>query len=152
MEKKKRVNVGPDGMNQFDRRAKQELEDIKKMGAPSKFGTPEEMEAKIDAYFLECDEQNRPYTIAGLGYALGVDRKTVYNYSIKDNFFHIIKRAREKVLVSLEEKMIKEGRPGQIFVGKNYGYADKVEIETTKSNAPDLSGLSIEEIKKMLDK
>ena len=48
--------------------------------------------------------------------------------------------------------MIKEGRPGQIFVGKNYGYADKVEIETTKSNAPDLSGLSIEEIKKMLDK
>ena len=55
-------------------------------------------------------------------------------------------------LTNLEEKMIKEGRPGQIFVGKNYGYADKVEIETTKSNAPDLSGLSIEEIKKMLDK
>lgn len=147
-----KVTVGKDGMNYFDRKAKEELESINKGGQPEKFGSPEELKEKIDKYFIQCDAERRPYTIAGLGVALGVDRKTIYNYSRKDHFFHTIKEAREKILASFEERVAKEGKPGQIFLMKNYGYADKVEIEQTGNNGPDLSGLTVEEIKKMLGK
>ena len=148
-----RATKGKDGLNRFERLALKEQEQLKtQTGRTLKFGSPAALEEKINNYFKECDEQGRPYTIAGLAYFLDCDRQTIYNYAIKDEFVGIIKRARGKILASFEERTVKEGKPGQIFIMKNYGYSDKLEIEAAKEVTPDLSGLSIEEIKTLVEK
>lgn len=102
-------------------------------GRPAIFKDPKELEEKIAAYFAMCERDGRPETFAGLGVWLDVDRKTVYNYAKKDEFFHTMKKARNYILAKLEEKMASEGRAGQIFLAKNYGYTDRQEMELTGS-------------------
>ncbi len=98
-------------------------------GRPAIFKDPKELEEKIAQYFAMCEQTGRPETFAGLAVWLGVDRKTVYNYAEKDEFFHTMKKARDYILAKLEEKMMAEGKAGQIFLAKNYGYTDKTETE-----------------------
>lgn len=102
---------------------------VVKNGRPPLYNSAEELEKLIDAYFKDCDKRQRPPTIAGIAYWLGMDRKSIYNYEKKEKFFHIIKRARDKILSNLEEEMILRGNGGTIFLAKNYGYSDKQEIE-----------------------
>ena len=40
------------------------------MGMTPKYKTPEAMQKKIDAYFVQCDEEKKPYTVTGLTLAL----------------------------------------------------------------------------------
>lgn len=123
-------------------------------GRPSMWETPEKLQDDINRYYKHCDECNKPYTIAGMASYLNVDRKTIYNYSYKDEFIHIIKKAREKILASLEEKAITNGNAGTIFILKQYGYNDRQEIVSENVNVNkniDLTQLSVEEIKKILN-
>jgi hypothetical protein len=41
------------------------------MARPRKYQTADELEAAIDAYFVACDADKRPYTIPGLVLSLG---------------------------------------------------------------------------------
>jgi hypothetical protein len=100
-------------------------------GRPQLYSNAEELEKLVNDYFIDCELKEKPTTIAGLAYWLEMDRKTLYNYEKKEQFFHIIKRARDKVLANLEELMIEKGNGGTIFLAKNYGYTDKQEIEHT---------------------
>lgn len=104
-------------------------------GQPPRWETPEELQEDIDLYIKTCHEEGRPLTIAGLALAVGVDRQTIYNYEKKDEYFGIIKRARDHILAFLEEKMMMEGKAGQIFLAKNYGYTDRQEIESSGTNS-----------------
>ena len=98
-------------------------------GRPLKFKTDEELQEAINNYFEYCKQYKKPETIAGLAYHLGVERKTIYNYENRDEFLLTIKKARDRILAGLEEALFKEGKSGQIFLAKNYGYSDKQEIE-----------------------
>ena len=100
-------------------------------GRPKTFNNPEQLKTLVDNYIKECNDNDKPPTIAGLAYSLGVDRKTIWNYEQRDEFFPIIKKARDFIMSELEIKLMQEGKGGQIFLAKNYGYADKVEIENT---------------------
>ena len=100
-----------------------------KVGRPLTYKTKEELEFIIDSYFENCEERERPPTIAGLSYWLDVDRKTIYNYEKKDEFLHTIRRARDKIIMNIEEELISKGNSGTIFLAKNYGYTDKQEVE-----------------------
>lgn len=103
-------------------------------GRPLKFKTAEDLQQKIDEFMDWCEHNERPPTIARLATFLDVDRHTIYNYEQKDDFFHTIKRAREKILAHLEEELMIKGNSGQIFLAKNYGYTDKQEVENTNYN------------------
>lgn len=103
-------------------------------GRPKLFSTPKELQDRIDDYFESCRDGGKPFTIAGLAYWLEMDRKSIYNYEKDDEFFHTIKRARDKILATLEEMIAVDGRAGQIFLAKNYGYTDKMEVESTNIN------------------
>jgi len=105
------------------------------MGRPMKYKDSDKLNEDIKKYFRHCDEEGKPYTIAGLALWLDVDRHTIYNYEKKEQFFHIIKKARDVILASWEERVISEGKPGQIFLMKNYGYTDKSEREQDKIKA-----------------
>ena len=74
-------------------------------------------------------------TLAGLAEKLKVDRKTLLNYSYKDEFFPSIKKAKSRI-ETFESQRLNE-RPaaaGTIFSLKNnYGWKDTTEIGITGS-------------------
>lgn len=98
-------------------------------GRPPKYKTKEEIQEKIDNYFKECQLNNKPYTITGLGLALDMSRQDLINYSKKDEFFDTIKRAKMRVENYLEERLINDSSAtGIIFnLKNNYGWKDKQE-------------------------
>jgi hypothetical protein len=113
-------------------------------GRPLKFSSPEELQAKIDAYFESCwDEvivrgpkgaimtvnqetgqeeplkekvQIRPYTITGLAVALDTSRTVLLDYEDKDEFSNTIKNAKNKIETFAEEQLYQLKNPaGAIF-------------------------------------
>lgn len=100
------------------------------MGRPVLWETPEALQEKVNEYFTYCDTNGRPPTIAGLAYYLDVDRQTIYNYGKKEDFFDIIKKARNRIMMYLEENAVMGAGAGTIFVMKQYGYTDKQEVDT----------------------
>lgn len=94
-------------------------------GRPLIFDSPEKLLEAITAYF---DGTERP-TLAGLAYGLGIDRSTLYNYAERDQFFHIIKKARERIEAAYEERLVWDNSPtGTIFALKNMGWKDRNEV------------------------
>jgi hypothetical protein len=106
------------------------------MGRPMKFTSVEEMQNAIDNYFMDCDDNGRPYTVSGLAYALGTNRQTLINYEGNEEFFDTIKGAKARIECYNEEKLYDKNVPttGVIFnLKNNYGWKDKQEIEANLS-------------------
>ena len=138
-------------------------------GRPMKYNTREDLENAIDNYFNECKLNKKTMitkdgilnvsspkvpTIAGLAYAIGVDRQTVYNYEKNQEYFDIIKRARDYILAEIESAAINDdvNNGPVIFVMKNYGYSDKQEIEHSGGIEQRLNSDQVkEEIDKLLE-
>ena len=94
-------------------------------GRPLKY-TAEELKTAVDLYFATTDR----VTLAGLALALDIDRHTLYNYAEREEFFHIIKKARERVEARYEERLVYDNnQTGVIFALKNMGWRDKSEVE-----------------------
>ena len=95
-----------------------------------KYKTKEQLKKGIDDYFKKCDKNNRPYTISGLALSLGIDRRTLVNYSERDLFFPLIKNAKLKIQEMLEENLYRLGNnSGIIFnLKNNYGWRDNIEV------------------------
>lgn len=95
-----------------------------------KYKTQEQLKKGIDAYFIKCDEDNRPYTMSGLALALGIDRITLINYGKNDLFFTLVKEAKDKVQAQLEENAL-IGKGNAVFtifnLKNNYGWKDTIE-------------------------
>jgi hypothetical protein len=147
-------------------------------GRPLKYGNVEELRKRIDAYFDSLWEEDwRPITdkqglivewvqqkdkdgnplmklkeqptITGLAMYLDTSRETLINYQARDQFFEIIKKAKD-LCEYWTEKDASNGTINYalgIFKLKNYGWVDKVEI----SNSSDDSKLSDNEIRDRLN-
>ena len=104
------------------------------VGRPRVFKSVEEVEEKINAYFNYCEEKEKPYTMSGLAYYLGIDRKTLLNYSKNEEYFHTIKKARDKVQMQLEECLYRLGNnSGVIFnLKNNFDWKDKIEHSSSE--------------------
>jgi len=111
-------------------------------GRPKRWNSREALNKDIASYWEYCNENNKPPTIAGLAYYLNCDRQTIYNYAKDDEFFDIIKRARNYIMMCLEEEAIINGKAGTIFVMKQYGYTDKQELDTTVKGDQFIKALS----------
>lgn len=111
-------------------------EEKRKVGRPLKFGSVEEMQEKIDAYFEECDVKEDPYTITGLALALDTSRETLLDYEDKDEFSDTVKKAKLKC-ENYAEKFLFKGKNvvGSIFNLKNNykRWVDKQEIVKTEA-------------------
>lgn len=114
------------------------MSDQSVMGRPTAFKSVEELEAKIEEYFktdafmdIGFDDNGNPIkqfapTLTGLALALGVDRKTIYNYSQKDDYFPAIKKARSRVENALERHLYTKNVTGAIFnLKNNFGWNDR---------------------------
>lgn len=102
------------------------------MARPKLYTSVKEIEEDIENYFIECDKNEKPYTVSGLAYALDMDRKTLLNYSKSEEFFPTIKKAKQKIEQQLEENAL-TGKGNATFtifnLKNNYKWQDKVEIE-----------------------
>lgn len=117
-------------------------------GRPLKFANIKELQTKIDKYFDSCFRpmvnlktneivhdangnelltQFRPFTVAGLAYALGTNRMTLINYQNREEFFEVIIRAKERCEAYTEESLFDRDKcNGAKFVLTNgYGWEDK---------------------------
>lgn len=99
------------------------------VGRPLKFQSVDDLQEQIDAYFATVVPSQ--YTITGLAMALGVDRLTLINYQDREEFFNTIKDAKTKVEFGYELSLRANGRAGDIFGLKNFGWTDKTETDIT---------------------
>lgn len=151
-------------------------EEKNKVGRPLKFKTPEEMQVEIDKYFDSCfrpvrvfikdtnkyinltdeneeiiKEQYKPFTMAGLAYALGMSRQALLNYSERDEFVDTITQAKQRCEIYAEERLYdRDGNRGAIFsLSNNFkGWADKQTIETTKEPTININMINNENLQK----
>ena len=119
-------------------------------GRPLKFQSVEEMQEKIDEYFKNTPDEE--LTVTGLALALDTDRQTLVNYEKRDEFFDTIKKAKTIVENSYERALRKNGRTGDIFALKNFGWQDKQEISAEVDNKNNYEKLTDEEIDILLGK
>lgn len=107
------------------------------MARPKLYENVEDLEKDIKKYFVDCDKKGKYYTISGLAYALDMDRKTLLNYSKREEFFPTVKKAKLKIESQLEECLYRLGNnSGVIFnLKNNYGWKDNNnENETNTKN------------------
>ena len=96
---------------------------------PLKFKTAEDLQNKINVYFEDCKEQEIPLSITGLALALDTNRQTLINYQEKDGYENIVDRAKLMIENAYEIRLINNGRSGDIFALKNFGWTDRQEID-----------------------
>lgn len=102
--------------------------ELRKIGRPLKIETPEQMEQILNEYFSTTEENK--ITITGICLALDLDKKNFYEYGKRKGYEDIVKRARMIVENSYEISLRENGRTGDIFALKNFGWVDKQEIES----------------------
>ena len=101
--------------------------ELRKVGRPLKIETPEQMVKILNDYFENTDENK--ITITGLCLALGLDKSTFYDYEKREGYKEIVNRARLLVENSYEMSLRENGRTGDIFALKNFGWKDNIEVE-----------------------
>jgi hypothetical protein len=114
-----------------------------KGGRPLAFDSVEELEEKVNEFFTSDDahiinfkegQEEKVYapTMSGLALFLDVDRKTITNYSNKEEYFPTIRKARARIESHLEKKLYGNNVTGLIFnLKNNFDWKDKSEIENT---------------------
>lgn len=120
-----------------------------KAGRPLKFKSPEELQAKIDAYYEWAKENKKHITITGLAWFLDTNRQTLLRYEEEDSellksvsedvrqaFRDTVKRAKARIEMEYEESLYnKNSAVGAIFTLKNnYNYVDKQEVAQKVEN------------------
>ena len=115
---------------------------------------PKQVQERITLYFNYCLENDMKPGVAGISLALGVDRRTFYNWSVGASRQHthtaIIQHAKQ-MLESLWESYVMNGRinpVSAIFIAKNhFGYRDQSEFvlsPTPATNDDDLTAAELE--------
>lgn len=102
---------------------------------------PAQVEERIVWYFGKCAEDDMKPTVSGMALALGIDRKTLYDWSRGNvravSHSPIVKKAMD-MLGALWEDYMQNGKINPvsgIFLGKNhFGYTDKQEIIVEPKN------------------
>jgi hypothetical protein len=121
------------------------------VGRPPKYKTPQELQAKIDEYFRNCDEgkivtrlnkrlevvtytQRIPYLLCDLAYHLGfADRHAISDYKGRsDEFNTVISRARTKCEGDLARGSIQgeyDAKSTGLVLSATHGYSVKTQID-----------------------
>tara|TARA_R110000772_G_scaffold63143_1_gene141577 strand:+ start:2852 stop:3241 length:390 start_codon:yes stop_codon:yes gene_type:complete len=112
---------------------------VKKVGKPLAFETVEDLSKAIDNYFksdayIPDKEGNPEYlpTVSGLALSIGVDRRTIVNYSNREEYFPTIKKARARIEAFVETRLYGNNVTGCIFnLKNNFDWKDKSEVSQT---------------------
>ena len=114
------------------------------------FTSEEELEAAIEDYFQslrvfidEIEEkpdgtkttrkvelEPEPPTMAGLAHHLGVVRNTIWNYGMKDDFGHVIARAKNRLAMYSERSLFdqRKANGAKFSLEVNHGYGREADL------------------------
>jgi hypothetical protein len=102
------------------------------------------MQRDIDAYFAQCTDENPPL-ISGLAYHLDMTTHSLRNYEERDEFFTVVKRAKQRIEMAVEKNLHGSACTGSIFwLKNNAGYRDKHESEVSGPNGGPIQVSKIE--------
>ena len=128
--------------------------DMKFTGRPPKFIDADELEEKIAEYFEDCDNNDKPYTVTGLAYTLGISVQQLRDYknavdninilkqlddTIKAELSCVVKRAYQMCEMYAEKRLLdskcNKSPVGYIFALKNFqgDFVDKQEVVNTEN-------------------
>lgn len=96
-----------------------------KLGRPLKFVTPEDLIAPIESYLNSTPREE--YSVTGLAMVIG-SKQLLSDYEKREGFSEIVKEAKLIVENSYELSLRKNGRTGDIFALKNFGWSDNQDI------------------------
>lgn len=104
----------------------------KKIGRPFKY-TPEQLQKKVDEYFIYCEKEKKFPNVASLAIFLDLNRETVYateKERLHSGLSNIIKKARLRIESLACERLNNNNSIGAMFYLKTtYNYRDKSEVE-----------------------
>lgn len=124
-----------------------ETPEVKRIGRPRKYKSPEEFDAAVDKHRAECVANEEPLTWTGLALALGFSgRKEMDNYLGYEGFSHSVKRAKAFVEHSYERRLSGNSPAGAIFALKNMQWSDRLEVDQTTR----VQSLSDEELERQI--
>lgn len=111
------------------------------------FRDVDELEARIEDYFeslrvfvdeieraadgttitRQVELEQEPPTMAGLAHHLGVVRRTLVNYDSRDEFAHVIAKARNRIAIYAERMLYRpeKTRGAQFALQVNHGYGSE---------------------------
>ena len=115
-------------------------------GKPLKFATPQDLKNAIDKYLEETPVEQ--YTVTGLALAIGASRQLLLDYEDRPAYQKFVKEAKLIVENSYELSLRKNGRSGDIFALKNFGWKDKTESDI---NVKGIDPAQLDAYKKKLD-
>ncbi len=98
-----------------------------------------QLQGRIKQYFEICVEDDMKPSVAGLALAIGVDRKTIWQWAQSENSdrSNTIKRAYQVLNLMMEDYM-QNGKinpvSGIFLMKNNFGYQDKQDVVITPNN------------------
>ena len=125
------------------------------MVRPLKFESVESLQDAIAQFKAYINDNKKPMTIERLCCFLGCDRKTLVNYTNKDEFFHTIKEIKDEIYAEkFENALLGETNTAfTIFDLVNNGnYVNRQDNHNTNQNRNyNYDNLSKEQIKEIDD-
>jgi len=122
----------------------------KEAGRPKLFTSADDVDNIIEDYFKTAaymgEGDNRMFapTMSGLANHLGMDRRTLLEYSKDDIFSPTIKRARERVHQALEQRLYGNNVTGIIFnLKNNFGWKD---VKATEISGTDGEPIKVADV------
>lgn len=100
------------------------MNEYRRLGRPLAIRSPDVLREKVDEYFSRGE--GKPLTISGLANWIGVNRRTLLNYSKKEAFFPTIAEARSRIESYSEENLFTfKNTKGVIFsLRVNFGWSN----------------------------
>ena len=108
------------------------LEEHCKCWHPLAYKNAKDLQDAMELYFNDCRDRQAPYTITWLACAVWLDRERLINYGNKEEFADIVKKAKQFILSSYEERaMLWKSNPvfTMFSLKNNFGWKDKSEVE-----------------------
>ena len=98
-------------------------------GRPPKFKNAKDMQTAIDYYFAQLEEDCP--TISGIALALDMSTQALRDYQKKDEFLATIRKAKQRVEIEWERRLLSPGSGPIFWLKNNAGWRDKTETDNT---------------------
>jgi hypothetical protein len=112
--------------NHLQEMQSKKVDAIKKGTKPFKYPEPKDLQKVIDKYFAKTPEEE--WTVTGLALLVGT-KDLLISYTKRPGFKDMIQTAKLKIECAYEKSLRKNGRSGDIFALKNFGWVDKQELK-----------------------
>lgn len=96
-------------------------------GRPLKFKKPKDLADAVNGYLNDTPPEE--WTVTGLCLSIGTNKVVFNDYAERDGYSAIVSEAKLYVENSYELSLRKNGRSGDIFALKNFGWNDKTITE-----------------------